>query len=403
MNQKYDVIIAGCGASGMAAAVRSAEKNRKVLVLEKGEREGKKILASGNGRCNLMNSSTPRYYGEPDFALRVLERNPRTEIEKFLRHYGLFLTEEEDGRIYPFSYQASSVLSVLKTALTATGVSVLFRHSVVSAVKKAQQFEIQTEKGDVFVSDRLIIACGGAAQPKLGGSADGYSLLGSMGHTIVPASPALVPLITDRRSISGLSGIRARCRVSLYHNSTCQHTEKGEILFTDYGVSGICIMQCARFAGEEHTYLLIDFLSDAFRNPTDAVCEMKRRQNRFPGMSPLILMNGILNERIAFAVMKQAGMSMREETAGDLSDKDLLHIVQTAYAYRVEITGTKGYDFAQVTAGGAACSEFNPITMESLIVQGLYAAGEVLNVDGDCGGFNLMFALSSGLTAGNAV
>jgi hypothetical protein len=114
-------------------------------------------------------------------------------------------------------------------------------------------------------------------------------------------------------------------------------------------------------------------------------------------------MNGILNERIAFAVMKQAGMSMREETAGDLSDKDLLHIVQTAYAYRVEITGTKGYDFAQVTAGGAACSEFNPITMESLIVQGLYAAGEVLNVDGDCGGFNLMFALSSGLTAGNAV
>lgn len=403
MNQRYDVIIAGCGASGIAAAVKAAENKRKVLILEKGNRAGRKILASGNGRCNLMNRNTPRYYGDPDFALRVLDRCPPEAINHFFHYYGLLTTEEDDGRVYPITYQSSSVLSVLKNALEVTGVNMLFNDAVVSAEKNDGLFHVCTDKGNRFTCERFIVSCGGAAQPKLGGSQDGYTLLRAFGHSLYPALPALVPLNTDRKSISGLSGIRARCRISLYKDKTCLHSEKGEILFTDYGVSGICIMQCARFAVQGKTFLMIDFMSEAFRSENDALMELKRRKEQFSHQTPLVLLNGITQEKISYAILKQAGIPMRGEKAGDLKGDDLLQIVRTAYGYHIDVIGTRGFDFAQVTSGGADCTEFNPLTMESYIVSGLYATGEVLNVDGDCGGFNLMFAISSGLTAGNSV
>ena len=403
MNQRYDVIIAGCGASGMAAAVKAAENKRKVLILEKGDRAGRKILASGNGRCNLMNRSTPRYYGDPDFALQVLDRCPPEAITQFFRHYGLLTTEEDDGRVYPITYQSSSVLSVLKNALEVTGVNLVFNDAVVSAEKNDGLFHVCTEKGECFTAGRFIVSCGGAAQPKLGGSMDGYALLRSFGHSVIPVLPALVPINSDRKSISGLSGIRARCSISLYKEKTCLHREKGEILFTDYGVSGICIMQCARFSVQEKTFLMIDFLSEAFRSEKDALMELARRKEQFSHQSPLVLLNGITQEKISYAILKQAGIPMRGEKAGDLTADDLLQIVRTAFGYHIDVIGTRGFDFAQVSSGGADCREFNPVTMESYIVPGLYATGEVLNVDGDCGGFNLMFAISSGLNAGNSV
>ena len=387
----------------MAAAAKAAEQKKKVLVLEKGDRAGRKILASGNGRCNLMNSSTLRYYGDPEFAFQVLKRCPRQEIESFVKHYGLVLTEEEDGRIYPLSYQSSSVLSVLKTALEATEAEVMYRCPVAAVKKNDGIFEIHTGNGDTFRAEQFIVTCGGIAQPKLGGSTDGYGLLRSFGHSVIPVTPALVPLNTDQRSISGLSGIRAGCTVSLYDGKKCLHRETGEILFTEYGVSGICIMQCARFVNCRKTFLMIDFLSKAFHSQDEAISELRRRKEQFRFFSPLVLLRGILHDRISYAVFKQAGIPMRGETAGDLSENDIIRIVKSAYEYRIDITGTRGFDYAQVTAGGADCREFNPETMESRIVTGLYAAGEVLNVDGDCGGYNLMFALSSGMIAGKAV
>ena len=403
MSLNYDAAVIGGGAAGMVAAIRAAERGRKIILFEKSDRPGRKIMASGNGRCNLMNNGEPRYFGDTGFALSVLNRVPPPELTRFFRTYGLLTAEEEDLRVYPITYQSASVLSVLKNALSLRGVTVALNSPVETLSRTTDGFEVHAVAGSSCRCSRVIVACGGAAQPKLGGSSDGYLLLRAMGHSIVQPFPSLVPLITDSKSISGLSGIRIRCSVSLMQDQNVLHTEKGEVLFTDYGVSGICIMQCARFAVFTDCILLLNLAKDVFRNRQDFRNELVRRQQLFSVCSPVWLLNGIFPEKVAYAVLKQAGIPLRGETAGETSREKLEKIMDTAYGYRISVMGNKGFDMAQVTAGGADCSQFDPSTLESRIVPGLFAAGEVLNVDGDCGGFNLMFAFSSGLLAGNAV
>ena len=403
MDQKHDVIVIGGGAAGMIAAISAAERRRNVLLIEKADRPGRKILASGNGRCNLMNRGNPKYYGDPGFAGKVLTRCCGDDLSAFFRRYGLFLNEEEEGRVYPLTNQSQSVLSVLKNALALNGVSVMTNCSAKSVRRDGPVFRIAASTGEIYEAGKIIVACGGAAQPKLGGSADGYHILRSFGHTVVRPVPSLVPLNTDSRSISGLSGIRIRCTVCLARGDEVIHREEGEVLFTDYGVSGICVMQCARFTEGGGYCLLLNLLRHAFPGRDDAVSELRERKRRFASCPPVWLLNGILPEKVSYAVLKQAGVPMRGETAGDISDEVIRKIVDTAFAYRISVTGSRGFDYAQVTAGGAACREFDPSTMESFLVSGLYAAGEVLNVDGDCGGFNLMFAFASGRIAGSAV
>ncbi len=387
----------------MTAAICAAEREKSILLLEKADRPGRKILASGNGRCNLMNSGKPRYYGDAEFARRVLSACTPEDLKSFFCRYGLLVSEEGEGRIYPVTGQASSVVSVLKNAMEMLGVRSVTGKQAVSVAKEKDAFTIYTSSGETYCSDRIIIACGGAASPKLGGTYDGYRLLQSMGHTFIPAFPSLVPLNTDKKSVSGLSGIRIRCGVTLKHREETIHTEEGEVLFTDYGVSGICIMQCARFTGQTGTYIELDLIRHVFSDQEAAFRELLRRKTFFQACSPIWLLNGVLPEKVSFAVLKQAGLPMRGEKAGEISEEALHRIAETAAKYRIDITGTRGFDQAQVTAGGIDCGEFSPFSLESVIVPGLFAAGEVLNVDGDCGGFNLMFAFASGITAGRAV
>lgn len=398
-----DVIVIGAGASGMAAAIKAAERHKNTLLLEKSSKLGRKILASGNGRCNLMNSGIPRYYGDAEFAEQVLKRCSAGDIVRFFRQYGLMITEENEGRMYPFTFQSFSVVSVLKNAMHLTGVSLISDFSVHSIRREKNEFAVRNENGDILRSKELIIACGGSAQPQLGGTSDGYRILKSFGHSIIPVFPSLVPLETDQKSISGLAGIRAHCTISLLDGNHMLHSEKGEILFTEYGVSGICVMQCARFTEGRRTQMEICFMDGIFHDNRELTEELCRRQALFSDLSPVCLFDGILHERIAYAILKQAGIALRGETSGDLTDRNIQSIAETAFHYKIGITGTRGFQYAQVTAGGADCREFDPMTMESRIVPGLYAAGEVLNVDGDCGGFNLMFAFSSGILAGQSV
>ena len=324
MNNHPDVIIIGAGASGTAAAIRAAERGIKVLLLEKSDRCCRKVLASGNGRCNLMNTSSHRYYGDPDFADSVIAYCGVKEISSFFSKYGLIVGEESEGRVYPLTYQSSSVVSVLKNAMAVNNVTLMTQTPVCSVRKTGNCFTVSTEHHTRFTSDSVIITSGGPAQPKLGGTSDGLSLLRDLGHTIIAASPALVPLTTDRKSISGLSGIRARCKVRLFDDSGCLlHTETGEILFTDYGISGICVMQCARFAQERRACLEVDFLHHFFPADYDLKGELKRRQALVFSLDPVHLFDGILHERISYAVLKQSGIPLRGETAGDLCDADL--------------------------------------------------------------------------------
>ena len=401
MERIYDLAVIGGGASGMAAAIRAAERGKHVLLCEKANRCGRKILASGNGRCNLMNIGAPRYYGDELFAVNVLANIPQEQIILFFRKYGLFLVREEN-RLYPATFQAASVLAVLNNAVSMSGIAVRISTPVINAYKSNGLFSVVTESGEILRSRKMIVACGGAAQPRLGGCYDGYRILESFGHTIVPVFPALVPLMTDHKSISGLSGTRIRCTVQLIQDGKELHSEEGEVLFTDYGISGICVMQCARFVTEPNASVNINLLHNIMDRKT-AYDEIKRRRSSFSSCSPTWLLNGILPENLSFAVLKQAGLQMHGETASSVSDGMLNRIIDTAFAYHISISGRRGFDQAQVTAGGADCCDFNPSTMESRIVSGLYAAGEVLNVDGDCGGYNLMFAFASGLAAGSAV
>ena len=403
MEKIYDVITVGAGASGIICSIRAAERGKSVLLLEKGDRPGRKILASGNGRCNLMNCGTLKYYGDEAFAGKVFRKCSEQKLADYFRHLGLMTCTDSENRVYPFSNQSATVMNILKAAMEVNGVQFMNNSPVTAAVYDGKQFNVHISTGKQFQSRKLVISCGGEAQPKLGGTRDGYQILESMGHSIAVTAPALVPLKTDRRSISGLSGIRAGCHVGIYSKDQLMHSEEGEILFTDYGVSGICIMQCARFVHENQAWLEIDFLHRIRFGEEELFKEIKRHREMYRNLSPVILMDGILAEKISYAVLKQAGIPMKGEKAGDLNDDNLRRIIYTASHYRINITGTRGFDYAQVTSGGAECSEFDPSTMSSRNIPGLYATGEVLNVDGDCGGYNLMFAFASGLIAGEQI
>ena len=371
MNRNIDVIVVGGGAAGLIAAVTAAEKGKKTVLLEKADRTGRKILASGNGRCNIMNSGDLRYYGETEFARKVFQRCPREEIIRLFKKYGLMLREETDGRIYPVTNQSASVVSTLKNAMTINCIKAKMNSHVINAEKRGNTFFVETGDGIILESEKLIITCGGSAQPKLGGTEDGYLLLEKMGHSRIPVQPSLVPLNTDQLSISGLSGIRSKCRVHLKQDNRIIHTEDGEVLFTDYGISGICIMQCARFISTPGSYLELNLINDIFADKKEAYKELVRRRQIFSLCAPVWLLNGILPEKLSYAVLKQAGLELRGEKCGDASDEELEKVIDTAFSYRIMITGSRGFDQAQVTAGGINCGEFNQSTMESKKVKGL--------------------------------
>ena len=348
----------------------------------------------------MFNTGNSRYYGDRYFAERVLQRCSTETLKSFFSHYGLYTVQEKDGRVYPVTYQSSSVLSALRKAISILHVDVLTETEIAEVCYEKPHFLSKSSERHTFQSDTVIIACGGAAQPKLGGSVNGYSILSSFGHRIYPVFPALVPVITDQKSISGLSGIRVYCSVSILHSGKILHCTRGELLFTDYGISGICVMQCARFLTEPGTYFEISFTDRVFNTDDEGLDELSRRRELFSALSPVSLLDGIVHERIAYAILKQAGIPLRGETAGEINDSQLICILKAASRYRIYALDTKGMDYAQVTAGGADCRQFDPDTMESRLIRHLYATGEVLNIDGDCGGFNLMFAFASGYTAG---
>ena len=397
----YDLAVIGGGAAGLAAAVSAARAGERVLVLEAGSAVGKKILASGNGRCNLMNTGKLRYYGDTDFAGRVLQKCGAGEQAQFWRGIGLITVADAENRTYPVTFHSASVLGVLKSALQMNGVSVVLNAAVSECGVTPDRIFRMEAAGAEYKSRRMLVATGGPAGRKQDGLISGYEILRRFGHRIIPLRPALVPMTAETRGISGLSGIRVRCGVTLIDpDNKPVFREHGELLFTDYGVSGICAMQCGRFIGKPGYRLELDLVRDIFGDEDSLKKEIRFRKTLFAALSPEVMLTGMLQARLSYAVMKQAGLALRGETAGDLDEERLDRIAWVLRHYRIGITGTRGMEDAQVTAGGAECGEFNPENMESGIVPGLYAAGEIMNVDGDCGGYNLMFAFGSGILAG---
>lgn len=395
------VIIIGGGAAGLAAAIASASCGDQVTILERMDRVGKKILATGNGRCNLMNTGSLRFPGGTGFAEAVLSRCGAMEQTRFWQHLGLRMRQEEGGRVYPISGMASTVLDTLRFTLDALGVQTMTSIHVTGVFKARHGWTVMAGE-QKWKADRVIVAGGGCAQPKLGSDGSAWKLLTEQGHTLVTPKPALTQIITDTTAIKGLSGIRVRTEVRITRGQQMKYSETGELLFADYGVTGVCVMQCARYAEAGDTLHINLLKALGFDSADDFERELYRRRKLWGNTRMQCdLLTGLCVPKLAQAMLAAAGLSsVQHHTCGQLTQAAIDRLASRAADFTLTIKGVKGFDSAQVTAGGVAADEFDPTTMESRLNAGLHAAGEVLDVDGDCGGFNLMFAFGSGILAG---
>lgn len=394
------VVVIGGGAAGMSAAIAAAVCGDRVIVLERMDRVGKKLLATGNGRCNLMNTGDIRYPGGSTLAEAVLNRCGADVQTRFWNNLGLNLRQEDGGRVYPISGAASTVLDTLRQALRLLGVETVTGAHVTSIRRGKKGWTVEADR--IYNAHRVIVAGGGCAQPKLGSNGSAYELLTSLGHTLTELKPALTQIITDTAPIRGLSGIRVRCEVSVSSRNGEKVKQSGELLFADYGVTGVCVMQCARWA-EPGDVIHIDLTrAMGLANGSEMAQELLRRRDVWgEGMTVADLFTGLCVPKVALALLRQAGIDKAaERSARELSVRQIRAVAALAEDFSLLIRGVKDFDSAQVTAGGIRCDEFDEQTMESRIVPGIHAAGEVLDVDGDCGGYNLMFAFGSGILAG---
>ena len=395
-----DVIIIGGGASGMMAALTAAENGRSVLLLERQSRVGRKLLATGNGRCNLTNYNTSpaRYHGEDGgfcaYALRAFDVGSTLQ---YFASLGLLTVNEDSGRVYPMSNMAGSVLDVLRYGLEHPRIEVRTGQVVTAVKRTAEGFAVRTET-DVFAARKVILAAGGCAGSKVGGVMDGYRLAKALGHHRTALYPSLVQLKTDPTYPRALKGVKAECGITILRGSGTVAENRGEVLFTEYGVSGPAIFDISRAVatGGEGLVCALDFFPDWDLREVLDWLRMRRQTMQAHEASTLLV--GSCHTRLGQMLCKAAGFT--SQPAASLTDSDLRRIAAQATGFALPITGTCGFDQAQVTAGGLCTDEFDPKTMGSRLVLGLYACGEVLDVDGDCGGFNLQWAWSSGHLAG---
>lgn len=400
-----NVLIIGGGASGMAAALTAARQGHQVVLAERQARVGRKLLSTGNGRCNLTNEYAlpDRYHGEePDFCRFALE-DPELSAAgtlDFFRQLGLVTVTEPGGRVYPLSNAASSVLDVLRFALEQQENIRVRTGCVIRQLKHRDgQFQARTEEGDVITARRCILAAGGAAGAKLGGGMDGYQLARQLGHHRTVLYPSLVQVCTDPTYPRGLKGVKAQAALTLTREGETLTAGQGEVLFTEYGVSGPAVFDLSRAAscGGEGLTLALDLWPE--RTETEVLAWLRARRENSPALPGEQVFVGALHNRLGQMTVKYAAVT-RRETCGGYTEDELAALARACKGFALPVTGVCGFDQAQVTAGGLCTDEFDPETMKSRLVSGLYACGELLDVDGDCGGFNLQWAWASGRLAG---
>ena len=392
--------VIGGGASGMVAALSAAENTDiQVLLLERQGRVGRKLLATGNGRCNLSNihACGSTYHGEdPSFCEYALQKFGPQETLSWFGNLGLYTVTEDSGRVYPYSDQANSVVDVLRFSLEKPNITVHTDFEVRKIKALERGFSVCSGEEDVYC-DKLIIACGGLAGTKLGGTMSGYKLLCKLGHSSTRLRPTLVQLKSDWPMLPGLKGVRTNCHAAIYRDGNLFSESKGELQFTDYGLSGPVIFEISRdvCATSGNWYCKLDFMPGL---SSRELCEyiQKRKDTNLTAQD---LFTGMLHNRLGRVLIQAASIALHMPCA-DLSDDQIMLLVNCVKGFEVHLTEPMGMDHAQVTAGGIRTNQFDPKTMESQLIPGLYACGEVLDIDGDCGGYNLQWAWSSGRLAG---
>lgn len=395
--KKFYLAIIGGGFSGLCLAAMLGQKyGNNIAVIEGNKRVGKKILATGNGQGNITNSefSISFYHGDVDFAEKVLNRYKNRELLDFFESIGLIFCEKE-GKIYPASMQAGAICDVLRYKLSDENVEI-FTENYVTKIKKVNDFfEINCENGNKFFAKNVALAFGGKSGAGFLTDGRSYTLAQNFGHTLTSLSPSLVQIKTEREKIKGLKGIKQEAKVGLYADKTHICTFSGDILFTDYGLSGNAIFSLSAYLkGLKNPRLEIEFLSDIAENEL---------LEKLVGISENItlgrLLLSILQSRLALAVLKEATLNAESPATKQNIEK----IVKIIKKFTLKIEGTLGFESSQVTAGGIKCGEIYPDSMQSKLEKGLYIIGEALNVDGNCGGYNLQWAYSSAAVAAKAL
>lgn len=400
-----DCIILGGGAAGLTAAAALSSSGLRVTIAERLDRVGKKILSTGNGRCNLSNEDMRAQLYQPceAFVERVFRATPPAQVAAFFEQLGLMTTIEE-GRIYPRSMMAASVLDVLRIACENENTTVLTGETAVSlAPSRRGGWSVQLSSGEGLFAPAVLCAMGGSAAPSMGTDGSGILLLTRLGHNASPLCPALVQMKCTHPALKSLKGIRVRAALTLHVDDTPCAQETGELLFADYGVSGVCIFQLSRYATRaleqnRSVQLSVNLLPEV----SDLPAWLSERIAQRPDLAASQMFTGVFPRLLSQALLKEAGIA--PDTPAKLLDPAAQRRLCSAIgAFTLPVTGTQGFAQAQVTAGGILTDEIDPATMASRLFDGLYLAGEVIDVDGPCGGYNLHFAFASALTAARAI
>lgn len=405
MGRKFDVIIVGAGAAGMMAGISAARRGASVLILEHMESAGKKILATGNGKCNFTNEKQGILYyrsKNPAFVLSVFQQFGLEDTLELFQKLGIEPRSKRDGYYYPASGQASSVREVLLMECRYQKVRIAYNVGIRSIRKEESKFIFDTKQGE-FQSSTCIIATGGKAAKKTGSDGSGIPYIEAFGHKIIDIVPALVALQGKQSFLQKIAGIRAENRIELYIENEKIAEETGELQLTEYGVSGIPIFQISRYASYalregKNVYVLLDFLPWQTEADTEQMLQ-ERFWNYGNKKSAYEALVGLFPDKLIKVLLEESGILL-DSGAKNCSEEKIKALVKMVRHLQVDITGTKGFESAQVTSGGVDTEEINDATMESKLIPGLYFAGEVVDVDGMCGGYNLQWAWSSGWIAG---
>ena len=396
--KKTEIAIIGGGASGLAAAIAIKKySDHSVTILEKQSRVGKKILSTGNGRCNLTNSNMSKNYYNGSLTLLDSISTDYTSTEAFFAEMGLACKNDGQGRIYPHSMAASSVLDALRFTVSSSGTEIVCDYDVIDINSSKNGFTI-TNGEDALKADCVIIAAGGCATPSLGSDGSGYKLAAKIGHTTTPLYPALAPIRTDINLVKALKGLRTYAKASLCVSKDIIAEETGEVQFSDGALSGICIFNLsalsAHYIGKAE--IILDIAPDYSKKEiADMLLVTKNSRASLPCEE---LMTGLFHKRIGQAILKSLSINF-SKPCSDISQKDIYSICEVIKSWRFPVTAVSDWSLAQVTSGGIKSEEITD-KFESAIKKGVFFCGEILDINGICGGYNLDFAWKSGYTAG---
>ncbi len=398
------IAIIGGGASGLMAALFAARAGANVTIYEHNNSVGKKILASGNGRCNIINTTATYedYAGaDPQFVTYALKQLNFHYFEKFCNSIGLLLDIKDDGRCYPLSNEAKSVLIALKSAVSGAEVKIITESKVTAITKNDSLFNVQTDQGKQSYNN-VLIATGSEAAPQLGATADGYTFARAFGHEILPTYPSLVQLHLNSKNHPKMAGVKTTAEVTLFIDNKSNMKVTGDILFAAYGISGLAILDISQLASnallhKQRVSISLNLLPRYERG--ELVNILEKLFASVPKHDVHTALCGLLPAKIITYLLEDAAI-LQNASVSILSPKDVKKLAHLIGEWKFDVIDTHGFKHAEVSGGGVSTAQINNKTMESKLVEGLYFSGEVLDIVGKRGGYNFNFAWASGMIAG---